>query len=501
MARLDVELAQLRDLIDAGGLVDGRDLVGVEVEFHLIDGDGRPSPCNTEVLRAVADGPHDVQTELARFNVELNLPPTSLHDIPLTTIASGVDAARAALCAAVPGTAAVTIGILPTITHEDISSSVISDRGRYHELDSSIMQARGGTIDVDIDGLGAGTGDERLRVATDTVLLEAAATSLQVHLDLPADGFVDAWNAAQAIAALQVAVAANAPTLLGHRLWHETRIPLFEQLIDVRTPAERAGIDGPPVPPRVWFGARWIERPVDLFVENLAHFRRPLVGRDQTSDDRASDGGTSDDRASEGGPPDLDALVLHNSTVWRWNRPVYAVHGGRPSLRMENRVLSAPPTSTDGCADIALFLGLVAGLREHAAVLTSELTFADAAANFRRAARDGLGAELRWPGHSGPVDTTALLRGGLLDVAAEGLDVLGVPSSESGPALDVIAERVGSSRNGAAWQLATLADEEERHDRATALRRMLLHYRDLQQEGTPVHRWPWPSSRTGTAVA
>jgi hypothetical protein len=505
MARLDSELAQLRDLIDAGRLLDGRDLVGVEVEFHLIDAEGRPSPCNAEVLHAIADGPHDVQTELARFNVELNLPPTSLRDAPLTTIGTEIDAARAAMCLAVPGTAAVTIGILPTITHGDISSSVISDRGRYHELDASIMQARGGTIDVDIDGLGAGTGDERLRVATDTVLLEAAATSLQVHLDLPADGFVDAWNAAQAIAALQVAVAANAPILLGHRLWHETRIPLFEQLIDVRTPAERAGIDGPAIPPRVWFGARWIEHPADLFLENLTHFRRPLVGRELIEGPEPEYRGTEDRAAGAGpdghGAPDLDALVLHNTTVWRWNRPVYAVHAGRPSLRMENRVLSAPPTSIDGCADIALFLGLVAGLREHAQELTSELSFDDAAANFRRAARDGLGAELRWPGHSGPVDTTALLRGGLLDVAAEGLDVLGVPSSESGPALDIIAERVGSSRNGAAWQLATLAEEEERHDRATALRRMLQRYRDLQQEGMPVHRWPSPSSRTGTAVA
>jgi hypothetical protein len=161
---------------------------------------------------------------------------------------------------------------------------------------------------------------------------------------------------------------------------------------------------------------------------------------------------------------------------------------------MENRVLSAPPTSADGCADIALFLGLVAGLREHATALTSELGFADAAANFRRAARDGLGAELRWPGHSGPADTLTLLRGGLLDVAAEGLDVLGVPDRESGPALEIIAERAASGRNGAAWQLATLADEEQQHDRDTALRRMLLRYRDLQQEGTPVHRWPWPGT-------
>jgi gamma-glutamyl:cysteine ligase YbdK (ATP-grasp superfamily) len=489
MARLDVELNQLRDLIDAGRLSDGRDLIGVEVEFQLIDREGRPSPCNSEVLHAVADGPHDVQTELARFNVELNLPPTSLREAPLATIGTSIDAARRALCAAVPGTSAVTIGILPTITMDDISSSVLSDRGRYHELDNNIMDARGGTIDVDIDGLGAGTGDERLQVLTHTVLLEAAATSLQVHLDLPADGFVDAWNAAQAIAALQVAVAANAPVLLGHRLWHETRIPLFEQLIDPRTPAQRVGIDGPALPPRVWFGARWIDHPADLFEENLAHFRRTLVTSDDTKKPANSEPPDPADEAL-----DLPELVLHNTTVWRWNRPVYAVHGGRPSLRIENRVLSAPPTSTDGCADMALFLGLVAGLRAHAPALISELSFADAAANFRRAARDGLAAELRWPGHSGPVDTTALLRGGLLDVAAEGLDMLGVPASESGPALDVIAERVGSARNGAAWQLATLADEEQRHDRATALRRMLLRYRDLQEEGTPVHRWPWPGA-------
>ena len=485
MARLDAQLSQLRELVDTGRLVDGRDLVGVEVEFHLIDTEGRPSPCNSEVLRAVAGGPHDVQTELARFNVELNMAPTSLRDAPLTTIASEVDAARTAMSAAVPGTVALTIGILPTITHGDVRSSVISDRGRYHELDTNIMAARSGTIEVDIDGSTAGTGDERLQVTLDTVMLEAAATSLQVHLDLPADGLVDAWNAAQAIAALQVSVGANAPTLLGRRLWHETRIPLFEQLIDVRTPAERAGIDGPAQPPRVWFGERWIAHPIDLFVENLAHFRRPLVGREHLED------GAGEDRA---GAPGLHALVLHNSTVWRWNRPVYAVHSGRASLRMENRVLSAPPTSADGCADIALFLGLVAGLREHATALTSELGFADAAANFRRAARDGLGAELRWPGHSGPADTLTLLRGGLLDVAAEGLDVLGVPDRESGPALEIIAERAASGRNGAAWQLATLADEEQQHDRDTALRRMLLRYRDLQQEGTPVHRWPWPGT-------
>jgi len=490
MARLDVELALLRELVDSGAVADGSDLVGVEIEFHLIDTAGRPSPRNTEVLRAVAGGPHDVQTELARFNVELNLAPTSLHGTPLTTIRTEIEAARRALSAAVRGTTAVAIGILPTLSEDHVSSAIISDRGRYRELDANIMRARDGTIDIDIDGAGAATGDERLRIALHTVLLEAAATSLQVHLDLPAEGLTSAWNAAQAVAAVQVAVAANAPTLLGRRLWHETRIPLFEQLIDVRTAAERARTGAAALPPRVWFGRRWIEHPAELFDENVRYFRRPLVGHDVIQGEPDVGG------SGRPGAPELDALVLHNSTVWRWNRPVYAVHGDRATLRMENRVLSAPPTSTDGCADVALFLGLVAGLREHADALTSELSFTDAEANFSTAARDGLAAGLRWPGHAGAVDTATLLRTGLLDVAAEGLDLLGVPASESGPALDVIADRVASGRNGAAWQLATLADEEQRHGRTAALQRMLLRYRDLQEEGTPVHRWPWPGTTT-----
>jgi len=268
----------------------------------------------------------------------------------------------------------------------------------------------------------------------------------------------------------------------------------------VRSADERDGRNGQRLPPRVWFGERWIEHPTDLFAENLTHFREPLVGHDiiegtgsSMNHGTGSDGAGSDGAGADG-DGSLAALVLHNSTVWRWNRPVYAVHAGRPSLRMENRVLSAPPTTTDGCADVALFLGLVAGLRDHADGLTADLTFVDADANFRAAARDGLSAGLHWPGHAGPVDTTTLLRDGLLDVAADGLDALGVTASESGPALDVIAERVASGRNGAAWQLATLAAEEERHDRATSLRRMLLRYRELQAEGTPVHRWPWPGA-------
>lgn len=485
MARLDDELGRLRDVVDGGRLADGSGLVGVEVEFHLIDELGRPASRNDAVLTAAADGPFDLQTELGRFNVELNLPPVALTAEPLAAIRRGIDGAQALLSDVVADTSAVTIGTLPTLAHDDVGTEAISARGRYHELDANIMAARDGAIELDIDGTGA-CGD-RLQVTVHSVLLEAAATSLQVHLDLPSDGFVPAWNVAQAIAALQVAVSANSPLLLGRALWHETRIPLFEQLIDIRTATERDPTVGTPLPPRVWFGDRWIDHPADLFAENLARFRRPLIDGDVAEDED---------------PLALSALRLHNGTVWRWNRPVYAVHAGRPTLRIENRVLSASPTSVDATADLALFVGLIAGLRDDVARLTSALPFADAAANFRDAARHGFGARMRWPGVGGDTRACDLLADGLIEIASAGLDAVGVAGSASGPALDVIAGRVSEGRNGATWQLATLAEEEERHDRATALHRMLLRYRDLQAEGEPVHRWPFPrAAMTATASA
>lgn len=498
MARLEEELARLRDLIDNGALVDGEGLLGVELEFHLIDDHARPSWSNAELLRALADAPIDLQTELARFNVELNLPPVAL-DRPaddgthadgagaggaLSTIRRRIDDARRAASTAMPSTHAVSIGTLPTLGPDDVTPEAISDRDRYRELDASIMGARGGRIELAIDGRDAG--GERLDITLDTILLEAAATSLQIHLDLPADGLADAWNVAQAIAAVQVAVAANSPVLLGRRLWHESRVPLFEQLIDVRRPEERDPDSPHALPPRVWFGRRWIEHPADLFAENLELFRAPLVAEP----DAAAEVGT------EGGSDDLTALRLHNGTVWRWNRPVYAAHAHRPTLRIENRVLSAPPSAVDATADVALFVGLVAGLRDDVDALTAGLSFADADANFRTAARHGLSAELRWPGVRGTTTAGELLADRLIEVAAEGLAGLGMSDAEYGPALDVIAGRASEGRNGAAWQLATLEHEDEHHDRPTALARMLLRYRDLQEEGDPVHRWPWPGART-----
>ncbi len=78
------------------------------------------------------------------------------------------------------------------------------------------------------------TGIDRLRTYADTITPEAACTSTQFHLQVDPEDFAAYWNAAQAIAGVQVALAANSPFLFGKELWHETRVPLFEQATDTR---------------------------------------------------------------------------------------------------------------------------------------------------------------------------------------------------------------------------------------------------------------------------
>jgi hypothetical protein len=472
--RLAAELARLRWLVDDGGLHDGTGLVGAEVEFQLVDERGLPAPRNAEILAALTGTAHDLQPELARFNLELNLPPVALTDHPLRAIRDGITSIQALVAATDPGTTALTIGTLPTLTSAHLGPTSISASDRYRALDARVTAARSGGIPVMIDA--SASGGERLEVTIDSIVLEAAGTSLQVHLDLPADGFPAAWNTAQAVAALQLGAGANAPLLLGRTLWHESRIPLFEQVIDLRGTLDAAR----GAPPRVGFGQRWIDHPVDLFAENVAHF--PILLELDDGEDRGA----------------FDALVLHNGTVWRWNRPVLAGPAGHETLRLENRVLPAPPTASDGAADVALFLGLVAGLRDDVDGLTARLPFAVAADNLQQAAEHGIGAELRWPddttGALRTIPVTALLAGGLLETAADGLARLGVPGSEAATALDIIAARVASGRTGATWQLATLRAENSRHDRTTALARTVQRYRELQLEGEPVHRWPLPTT-------
>jgi gamma-glutamyl:cysteine ligase YbdK (ATP-grasp superfamily) len=441
---------------------------GVEVELNLVDEAGDPALRNAEVLDAIADP--DFQTELGQFNIELNLPPGPLSDGGLGVceerLRTSLNAAEER--AAAIGAHQVMIGILPTLAPEHLEADAISGNPRYRLLSEQILGARGEDIIIDIQGV------ERLRTTVDTIMPEAACTSTQFHVQVSPERFAAYWNASQAIAGIQIAVGANAPYLLGKQLWAETRIPLFEQATDTRS--EELKVQG--VRPRVWFGERWITSVFDLFEENVRYFPALLPVIDEEDPLTVLEAG---------GTPNLSELRLHNGTIYRWNRPVYDISGGLPHLRVENRILAAGPTAIDTVANAAFYFGLVRALAENERPLWSQMSFSAAEENFHTAARNGIDAEVYWPG-VGRVRATELVLRRLLPLAREGLAAWGVEEEESRRYLDIIEQRCLTGTNGAEWFARQMRERGE-EDRYGALRAVLRDYRARMHENHPVHTW------------
>jgi gamma-glutamyl:cysteine ligase YbdK (ATP-grasp superfamily) len=445
--------------------------VGLEIEVNLVDSDGMPAMTNTAVLAAIGDP--NWASELGRFNLEINVPPRQLTGEALSALEEGVLAklTHASGRALNSGTRLVMIGILPTLRQRDVTDDAMSANPRYRLLNDQMIAARGEDMRISIDG------PERLLTHVDTIVPEAACTSVQFHLQVSPEAFGSYWNAAQAIAGIQVALAANSPFLFGRELWRETRIPLFEQVTDTR-PDE---LKQQGVRPRVWFGERWITSVFDLFEENLRYFPALLPLREDEDPAAALDSGEA---------PQLAELTLHNGTVYRWNRPVYAVVDGRPHLRVENRVLPAGPTVADVIANAAFYYGLVRALAETERPVWTQMSFAAAADNLVEGARHGIDARVYWPGvGEAPVAELTLRR--LLPQAWEGLRKWGVNADDADRMLGIIERRCLTGRTGATWQVETVRKLEcGLADRREALRQMTQGYIERSATNEPAHCWP-----------
>src|SRR4051794_9850701 len=232
-------------------------MTGMEIELNLVDDSGDASMTNTEIL-ALIDDPA-FQTELGRFNLEINVAPRGIDGEQLVGLERDVrDQLNAAQQAArSAGAGLVMIGILPTLMPAHVTHEAITRNPRYALLDEQILAARGEDLHLSIQGV------EDLETYADTIAPEAACTSLQLHLQVSPDRFADAWNAAQCLAGVQVALGANSPYFLGRELWRESRIAVFTQATDTRSVELKA--QG--VRPRVWFGERFVTSVFDLFEE------------------------------------------------------------------------------------------------------------------------------------------------------------------------------------------------------------------------------------------
>jgi hypothetical protein len=478
--RLKVQrcLDALARMLTEGGFSAAPPKMGLEIELNLVDEALQPAMANSVVLEKLNDPAFTI--ELAQHNLELNVRPRPLAGRQVLELEEELTLALADanLKAHDAGASIVLTGMLPTLREEHFDPRWLSNSPRYALLNDQIFAARGEYMVLNMEGPAIpGQRSERLRSYANSIVPESACTSTQLHLQVAPEQFAPYWNAAQCLAGAQVAIAANSPFLLRKALWHETRIPLFQQATDTR-PEE---LKNQGVRPRVWFGERWITSIFDLFEENVRYFPGLLPEIDDEDPFEALDAGRA---------PKLSELRLHNGTIWRWNRPVYDVVDGVPHLRVENRVLPAGPTVVDLVANAAFFYGAQRALAMADRPLWSKMSFEAAHENLHAGARHAFGAQLYWPG-IGWVSPDALVLRRLLPMAHEGLRDCGVSDAVRERYLGVIEERCLARQTGSSWQRQVVARLEDRGlDRDAALVGMLRRYIEHMQDGQPVHTWP-----------
>lgn len=471
--KLTVGLGALKSVLARPDFGKGAITLGAELELCIIDQAGCALPINRAVLARNLD-PH-LTLEIDRFNLEYNLTPVLARGRPFSAMAQELSSALSRLddVARVFGGRVVPIGILPTLTQQELEHSALTDLPRYRALSAGLRRARHAPFEIRIDG------EDPLSITCPDITLEGANTSFQVHLRVPPDEFADTYNAVQLATPLALAVGANSPLFLGHRLWDETRVALFKQSLDVREADGQAWR----APARVAFGYGWArEGAWEHFAEAVALFPPilPAVGDEDAA--RV---------VAKGEIPVLRELRTHQSTVWRWNRAVYDDDEGG-HLRIEMRALPAGPTPIDMAANAAFLVGLAYGWRDQIRDLVPQLPFAYAEWNFYRAAQKGLDANILWFGPQGGSPRERSVRAVAeesLDVAASGLARLGVEREESDRLLGVIHDRLQQGVTGARWQRAILSELVRRMPRHEALRRLVNAYVVSSRSEAPVHTW------------
>ena len=463
------DLQALEKMLENGLIESGVRRFGCEQEMFLVNRAWRPAPVAMEVLERL-DG-EAFTTELARFNLEMNVEPMILGGACLSTLQESIeellDMAREA--ASEEGADVVLAGILPTLGKSDLTLDNISPMPRYYALNESLTRMRGRAYRLQIQGR------DELQIEHDSVMLEACNCSCQVHLQVDSTEFAPMYNAAQAMTGPVLAAAVNSPVLFGKRLWAETRIALFRQSIDTRS----TSVHLREFSTRVRFGDRWVKESVaELFQEDIAQFRVLLA--QETVEDPF-------EQLAAGDIPRLQALQLHNGTVYRWNRPCYGISEGKPHLRIECRVLPSGPTVLDEVANAAFWIGLVLGTKHEYGDITERLSFDDAKYNFLTASRQGLDAGFRWvDGQS--VTAPELILETLLPLARAGLEAY-VDRSEIDKYLGVIHDRVQSRGTGSDWMMRSLSEMEDRGSRSERMTALTAAIANRQSERKPCHEW------------
>ncbi len=456
-SELTRETGQLKDIFQDNSFISEHPVSGFEIEAWLTDHNFHPAPINEAFLKAF-DNPL-ASPELASFNIEVNTEPRTITGHVFSAMHQALNDTweRCKQTADSLNSKVIMCGILPTLQNEDLSMANMSKMKRYRALNREVIHRRKGKpLTLDING------HEHLKVTHRDVMLESAATSFQIHIQVDQEQAARFYNASVLLSGPLLALTANSPYLFGKDLWDETRIPLFEQAVAV------GGYDGAAFGPitRVTFGSGYVrESMLECFTENLEHY--PVLLPVEL----------------DGNSGLLPHLRLHNGTIWRWNRPLIGFdENGKPHLRIEQRVVPAGPSTIDAIANAVFYYGVVMGLATMETAPEQKIDFTTAKDNFYLAAHLGLRSQLKWLDghHHAAID---LLRNELLPLAYKGLQQLDIASSDIKEYLGVISDRLENKTNGAVWQRAFV----KKH--GPDMYALTESYYAHQNSGTPVHEW------------
>ena len=451
--------------------------IGAEQEMCIIQKKSfKAAPIALEIMDLLQDKPW-LDTELAKFNLEINLDPRIFTGSALKDMEAETNEKLQIIKTELAHFQSdiLLTGILPTLHKNDLESHNLTPRERYKLLVESLSaQLLGQAFELRIQGI------DELLLRSHTPLLEAANTSFQVHLQVDPENFVPYYNIAQALTAPVLGISANSPIVFGRRLWHESRIALFQQALDVRTTNEHMRERSP----RVNFGSDWVHNSIlDIYREDIARFRSLIYP--ETNEN-------SMETVLAGNIPRLSALQVHNSTVYRWNRPCYGISDtGKPHLRIENRVLPAGPTVVDEIANAALWLGAVVGCAKEWGDIRKKMSWEDVRDNFEKAARFGMDSKFTWFKDK-KITVTDLVQHELIPLAKEGLASQGINSGDIDFYMDIISQRAKLNLNGARWQLRAFTKLKKETSMDEAITVMTSAIYENQTLGKPVHTWELP---------
>lgn len=443
--------------------------IGAEQELCLIDRHYQPAGVNLKLLKAIDD--EHFTTELASYNMEINLDPFELRDNCFSLVEAQVRELldKAGNKAKALGIRLLLAGILPTISKNEVSMGFLTPIPRYFALNDALVTNKGGDFKLKIRGV------DELYLKHNSVLFEACNTSFQLHLQIPSHDFISSYNWSQAIAGPVLSVCCNSPMLMGRELWKETRIALFQQSLDTR----KSGYVLNDQAPRVGFGTHWEKGSVaEIFKKDISKHRVLLTKP-------ISDG--SLDQMERGEIPKLEALRLHNGTVYRWNRPCYGIGGGKPHLRIENRYIPSGPSIIDEMANFAFWIGLMKGRPRRFDDMESQMDFKTAKTNFIKAARTGKETMFFWDGKLMSAETLILQE--LLPIAQEGLEKCNIAKEDIDRLLGVIKKRLNGN-TGEQWQVHNFRALRKVYKTNDALQKLTEAMFNNQEKALPVHDWP-----------